>query len=400
MQEYLECDNEFLALIINYPYLIDNTVVKPIYLRSKARNLFEVLLDQKKENNEFIIEKMALSGKFDTNYYVELLTNNIYNSSREIKFKELEKFIIDRYKKEMYKRLTSNFNGDCKKLYNDLTLVNELDYNENEYVTAEDMYRTLTKKDTQVLLGYPYLDNALQLSQNDLLIVAGGTGTGKTAFAINLLYKLSKDYQCIYFNMEMSKDVLYRRLLAVSTGIAIKNIKRLDELENSEKSLAYEKMEEIEQRKIILVNKSTNTDEIKKDIVNIKDKRHIIAIIDHIGLVRSKGNSLYEKMTNVAKDLRSISINNSCTLIGLCQLSRESQKSDSEPKLQDLRDSGEIEQSARKVLLLHNKTENKEQRIHDMDIIIAKNDDGDRLIKSFKFDRYNQIFNEVYNGGN
>jgi replicative DNA helicase len=398
MQEYLECDNEFLALIINYPYLIDKTIIKSEYLIPKARILFSILLEQKKDGDNFIIEKMALNKNFDVEYYAKLLTSNIYNASRETKFKEIEKYLIERYKKIQYKNLTSKFDGNCKKLYDNLTKINEINYNENDYVTAKDIYNSLIQKDTKIKLGYPYLDNALNLSKNDLLIVAGGTGTGKTAFALNLLNKLSNDYQCIYFNMEMSKKILYKRLLAINTGITIKELENLDKLSDRDKNDVSEKMQDIERRKIILVNKVTDTEEIKKDIANINTDKHIIAFVDHIGLIRTKGNNLYEKMTNIAKELRSISMNNDCTLIGLCQLSRESQRSGDEPKLQDLRDSGEIEQSARKVLFLNNKTENKEQRIHQMDIIIAKNDDGDKLIKSFRFDRYNQIFNEIYNG--
>ena len=101
-------------------------------------------------------------------------------------------------------------------------------------------------------------------------------------------------------------------------------------------------------------------------------------------------------MTNVAKELREISLDNNCTVIGLCQLSREAQKQDTLPKLQDLRDSGEIEQSARKVLMIHNKSEDKLKRVQDMEIIIAKNDDGNKIVKDFEFDRYTQKFTEPF----
>ena len=103
-------------------------------------------------------------------------------------------------------------------------------------------------------------------------------------------------------------------------------------------------------------------------------------------------------MTEIAKELRRISINYDCTIIGLCQLSREAQKENKIPTLQDLRDSGEIEQSARKVIFLYNENPNENQ-IQDMQIIIGKNDDGDKKIKAFKFDKYRQKFEEVYNGG-
>jgi replicative DNA helicase len=137
--------------------------------------------------------------------------------------------------------------------------------------------------------------------------------------------------------------------------------------------------------------------EIKRTIAGIKSKKHIVAFVDHIGLVKTSGNSLYEKMTNVAKELRSISLNYDCTLIGLCQLSRESQRTNAEPKLQDLRDSGEIEQSARKVIMLHNVSKNPQDRYQNINVIIAKNDDGNKITKKFKVDKYIQRFEEDWN---
>ena len=118
--------------------------------------------------------------------------------------------------------------------------------------------------------------------------------------------------------------------------------------------------------------------------------------MDHIGLINGDGNSLYEKMTNIAKKIRGMCLDYNCTIFGLCQLSRESQKEEREPKLQDLRDSGEIEQSARKVILLYNKDSKKQNEIKDVDVLVAKNDDGNRIIKNFKFHTKKQKFMEVY----
>ena len=103
-------------------------------------------------------------------------------------------------------------------------------------------------------------------------------------------------------------------------------------------------------------------------------------------------------MTNVAKKIRGLCLDYNCTIFGLCQLSRESQKDEREPKLQDLRDSGEIEQSARKVILLYNRDYKKQIDIKNVDILVAKNDDGSCLVKNFKFDTKKQKFVEVGNG--
>jgi replicative DNA helicase len=398
MNELNDTEFNFLSLITNYPYLIENTIVKKEYLSDKAKIMFNILQIEYNLNKCFILERLRKNYKnFCEDDYIDLFSNCLYNSSRDIMFKQFEKEIIDNYKRKQYEVLTKNFDGDCNKLYDDLTKINDINCNENDYIRAEDMFKTLTNKKKQVKFNYPHLDYSLNLSQNDLLILAGSTGGFKTAFALNMLYRLSNEYQCVYFNMEMSKNIIYKRLLAIATGIEIQKLNDINRLPENQKQILKTTMEKIEENKIILINKSMDIKEIKREIASIKSKRHIIAFVDHIGLVKSSGNSLYEKMTNVAKELRSISLNYDCTLIGLCQLSRESQKNNTEPKLQDLRDSGEIEQSARKVIMLHNVSKNQQDREQNINVIIAKNDDGNKVIRKFKVDKYIQRFTEEWN---
>lgn len=385
---------EYLKLIFNYPDLLDVTIAKKEYFHKDFRDLFEILTEEHKKSKVFIIENLFKYNKFNVRVFSQINDKTMYNASRYVTLKEFEKTLIDRYKIEQTEVLVKNYKGDYNKLFNALQKINELNYNESEYIKASRMYEIMSSSNQKINLGYHNLDYALNLNKNDLLIIGGGTGTGKTAFALNLLVNLSGKYQIIYFNMEMGERILYRRLSSILTRITMSELRNINQLNSEKKELLKQAMLELEERKIIMVNKAVSTNEIYKTIQNIKTDKHIIAIIDHIGLIRGKGNNLYEKITTIAKDLRAISINTDCTIIGLCQLSRGSQRSEDAPVLQDLRDSGEIEQSARKAILLHNVSEDKEQRVQEMKIIIAKNDDGDKLVKSFRFDRYTQTFEE------
>lgn len=396
MKELEYYDDQVLSLIINYPYFLEKTIIKDEYLEPKARTMFKILKNQYLEYKEFIVDKLIKNKNFDIYYFTKLLNENYFSSSREIKFNEFEKYLIDRYKKQQYEKAVREYEGNPQKLYKKLTELNEINYNENEYITAKDIYDTIESKNETINIGYPLLDKGLNLSKHDLVILAGGTGTGKTAFALNLLMKLSKNYQCIYFNQEMGKNILYRRILSMTTGIDIRKLREMNLITEEYNKVNYA-LDEIERRKIILINKAVTITEIERGISNIKTNKHIIAFVDHIGLIKAPGKSLYERMTETAKELRRISINYDCTIIGLCQLSRGQQKENRTPTIQDLRDSGEIEQSARKVLLIFNEKPN-ENKIQDIQIIIGKNDDGDKLIKKFKFDKYKQLFEEVYNG--
>ena len=394
----INAEYEYLALVINYNDFLKRTIIKKEYFEGKDKILFEIITKEYKKNNALVLAELIKYNNFDLDYYIELLESNLYSTSREKQFKILEKQVIENFKSRQLKRTIELFSGNTDEFYKQIDKIRELNIEENEYITAEDMINTLEEENSQVKLGFSDLDKALYISQNDFVILAGGTGTGKTTFALNLLSNLSKEYQCVYFNMEMSKKTLYKRLSAIETGININKFNDIRTLETREVKFLYQKISEIEERKIILINNSQSIDNIEKIISNIKDDRKIVVILDHIGLINAQGNSLYEKMTNVAKKIRGLCLDYNCTIFGLCQLSRESQKDEREPKLQDLRDSGEIEQSARKVILLYNKDYKKQIDIKNVDILVAKNDDGSCLVKNFKFDTKKQKFVEVGNG--
>ena len=384
---------ELLALIINYPELLERNILKKEYFFGQDQILFNAILTEYKKHKVLLVENLSKYRGFNLEYYFQLQTDNLWNTNKEIKFEELQKGIIDKYKRRRFKEITDTYNGNYEKTIQDLEKLLEINYQENSYIKSEDVINSLFNEKRQLKLGYEEFDKDLNLSQNDLLIIGAGSGTGKTAFALNLLLKLCENYQCIYFNMEMSKDILYKRLIAIKTGISLKdlnNAKKLSSNDLKKISVASSDLENI-----ILINGSINTPIVKKNILNIKTDKHIVVFLDHIGLIKASGNSLYEKMTNVAKDLRTICLDCNCTIIGLCQLSRVSQKNNEIPKLQDLRDSGEIEQSARKVVLLYDEEKDSTNENHNMKMIIAKNDDGNRVIKDFVFERYTQRFKEV-----
>lgn len=384
---------ELLALIINYPELLERNILKKEYFFGQDQILFNAILTEYKKHKVLLVENLSKYNGINLEYYFQLQTDNLWNTNKEIKFEELQKGIIDKYKRRRFKEITDTYNGNYEKTIQDLERLLEINYQENSYINSEDVINSLFNEKRQLKLGYEEFDKDLNLSQNDLLIIGAGSGTGKTAFALNLLLKLCENYQCIYFNMEMSKDILYKRLIAIKTGISLKdlnNAKKLSSNDLRKISVASSDLENI-----ILINGSINTPIIKKNILNIKTDKHIVVFLDHIGLIKASGNSLYEKMTNVAKDLRTICLDCNCTIIGLCQLSRVSQKNNEIPKLQDLRDSGEIEQSARKVVLLYDEEKDSTNENHNMKMIIAKNDDGNRVIKDFVFERYTQRFKEV-----
>ena len=225
---------ELLALIINYPELLERNILKKEYFFGQDQILFNAILTEYKKHKVLLVENLSKYSGFNLEYYFQLQTDNLWNTNKEIKFEELQKGIIDKYKRRRFKEITDTYSGNYEKTIQDLEKLLEINYQENSYIKSEDVINSLFNEKRQLKLGYEEFDKDLNLSQNDLLIIGAGSGTGKTAFALNLLLKLCEDYQCIYFNMEMSKDILYKRLIAIKTGISLKDLNNAKKLSSND----------------------------------------------------------------------------------------------------------------------------------------------------------------------
>lgn len=78
-----------------------------------------------------------------------------------------------------------------------------------------------------------------------------------------------------------------------------------------------------------------------------------LVVLDYVQLVGAPGKNGYERVSNVARGLQHLCRQTHCPIVALSQLNREAKDLAREPLLGDLRESGELEQNANVVLLLH-----------------------------------------------
>lgn len=140
-----------------------------------------------------------------------------------------------------------------------------------------------------------------------------------------------------------------------------------------------EAMKEIgDKKRITMITGGKSIQAIQATINKLDPKEHTIVFIDHMGLITGLGRgSQYEKTTELAKTLRNISMTHNITMIALSQVSRSQNpqgntrnRENEAPTLSRLKESGEIENSARQVIFIYFKTEDN-YFIH-----IAKNSNG------------------------
>ena len=399
----VEIENEYLATLLNNEELLDIAQIKPTYLmQPNAKKLLQYMLECYEQNKCVDISKIYEKHKdVDLDYYVKLLDDTIvYPSSAKEHFIKFENEIVKNYKKIILKQYNKKINNDEISYDEYVETIKKLDdvnvINSSNQLTSEELLNGIN--DEKMVIGlnnFPKLSKTLKLVQNDFLIVGATTGAGKSGFLLNLMNDLMFRYQCIYFNMEMSKSTIYKRIVSIRNNIPMNQVNH--PLSENQKMGILNSLKDIEMDKAIVEHQANNIKDIKAIISQVKDKnRHTIVFIDHLGLCRCDNTkSLYEQATEVAKQLRQICLQYDCTIIGASQLNRAAYGSD-EISLSMLKDSGELENSASKVTLLYRANKNKDEPENDvqMELEIAKNRDGLCGVIQFRYDKTKQVFKE------
>lgn len=366
---------------------ITKDYLKDFSIQGKKYNfkyIFERIEQIHKENRDNeMLQILSTDEQIDMNIIMEIIQGNPLEQIGAILSKEGT--IIQAHKEELlrmeYKKLEDGLQSieDYSKNVNQ---INQLGTVKQENITEEDLKKCLNSDNKTIRgLGLPRLEACLKMKEHDFMVIsASGTGGGKTALALNMLSELSKHYQCVYFNMEMAEEDIKERLISIQSGETMDTLERYKYITDKElKNRIDEAIEEIgTNKRIKILTGAKSLEAVKATINRLDPNEHTIVFIDHIGMIRGfSRSSLYEKTTEIAKTLRAMALNHNITMIALSQVSRQQNqqgntrnRENEAPTLSRLKESGEIENSARQVIFIYFKTED------NYFIRIAKNTRG------------------------
>lgn len=386
--------DDLIGMFLVKPQLLDLTILKPSYFDKKHRDIFTAIKKSYKENKTIILEDILAVKGIDVDLVIACSTSTATTAL----FEQYQDYAVKEYKK---KALLAT----AKKLQNDEITIDEFYKDTNNFaslgsysstrLTKELLKGSITKHKNNIkFTRFTILEKKLNLKENDFVILAGATGVGKSGIAINLMDDLSRNYPCVYFNFEMVEEELYQRLISINSKLNQKMLESYETLPQKNMNVVNNAIDDISKRHIDIINHSSTLDKLRSFIMSYKSDKHFIVFVDHVGLIGVRAKNSYEKMTEVAKELRKMSLDNNCTIIGLCQLNREATKNAKQPNLSMLRDSGELEQSASKVIFVW---KNEKDCAEDYYLVIEKNRSGPKSIIPIGYNKENQIAYELSN---
>lgn len=395
-------------LILN-PESMKKIVISPENLFDyKNKFILELLIRQFKEygtiNTIGIIEnyKYLFTQKFQINEILQIMNlamadapiTDVDYLQQTIFERYVRKLILDEINKFKDSKISEN------ELFENLHKFESMSIKVNDHrLSSDELFSLINSKNKNINLKFLKLSECANIQEHDLVVVAARPGIGKTGFILNILEDLSSKYNCILFNMEMSEKQVYQRLISINSGTPMKYLNNT-ETTYQEKCIK-ESCNQIAKKKIKIYSQGQTISTIRRKIVSEAKNEHTIVFIDYVGLISTSSDrklSLYEKITSIVKELRQISLENDCTIFLVSQLNRqvENQK-DKTPKISDLKESGELEQSATTVLLLHDENHDKNLSKSEIEIsvIIGKNRNGKVGITRLNYNKENQQFSDI-----
>ncbi|GHO49162.1 replicative DNA helicase [Ktedonospora formicarum] len=242
---------------------------------------------------------------------------------------------------------------------------------------------------TGVPTGFKDLDCLTNgLHSSDLIIVAARPAVGKTSFALSLAYHASVHHRrnVGIFSLEMSKEQLMQRLLAIDAGIDQQHL-RAGLIEDDEWERIATSMSTLSEAGI-WIDDTANLSPLQlrsKARRWIADHHIDLIIIDYLQLMEAggsdgrKGENRTQLVSLISRSLKTLARELNVPILALAQLSRAVEARASKvPQLSDLRESGSIEADADMVLLLYrDELYNPETtRPNTADVLIAKHRHG------------------------
>jgi len=260
--------------------------------------------------------------------------------------------------------------------------------------------------------GFSEIDHVIGgFEPGRLYVVAGRPGSGKTSLALAMGLHLAKNELCpvLMQSLEMGNAEQAKRILSGLTNITGNSFRP-----RNKTRLTQEDWDRVEAALAELANVDLWIDDFSnKTVSEIVGQARVarrkygakILIVDHGGLVKpSTENARKElriQLSEMTRELKNLAKKEQFAVLCLFQLNREIEKRDKKaPRMSDLRESGQIEENADAIMLVHRPHLYDKGEDPDLaEIHVVKNRDGEtaKVNLAFKaeYTRFEDYFDRV-----
>lgn len=213
------------------------------------------------------------------------------------------------------------------------------------------------------------------LKNGEVTILAARPNLGKTSLALNIASRVAhfNHTAVAIFSLETENDRLFSRLVAAGSTVDLNKISKYD-LQAVDRQKIYDAIKELSA--LDLYFDSTPRIQLP-DLVNkcnmlhnrlIREGKQLgLIVVDYLTLIevpmKGNNNTPQEAIRRISAEMKALAQDLKVPILLLSQLSRKVEDRGDKPKMSDLRESGNLEQDADVVILLHRDDYQKESKV-------------------------------------
>lgn len=194
------------------------------------------------------------------------------------------------------------------------------------------------------------------LEPGQLVIVAARPAVGKTIIGCNVAaHVAAAGVPVLFFTLEMGRREIAQRILAARSGVSVQEMRAGTGDPRDWGRMSDATAATAPWRMFIDDTPSVTVAYVRAKARRIRRAQGLgLVVIDYLGLMRGTGDNRTQEVGSISRGLKALAKELKVPVIALAQLNRASEgRLDKKPTLADLRDSGEIEQDADIVAMLH-----------------------------------------------
>lgn len=247
----------------------------------------------------------------------------------------------------------------------------ELDTDQRFVTLAETTQRLLKRLQTIMagtqeagaMTGFNYIDNRGGLKRGNLDIIAGRTSNGKTALALAVALNCALAGTSVaFYSFEMTLDEITDRLAAMTSGVPAANIAR-GPLDDSQLAKLLDAAGTMHNLPVLFdKTRSADLDKLMASITEMAEQGVRVVFVDYLQQLTGKGyRDKRALLSDACVKLKNLAVQLDITIVALSQLARVDQQGSrtgkqgswNMPLMSQLKESGEIENSADNVYMIY-----------------------------------------------
>lgn len=208
--------------------------------------------------------------------------------------------------------------------------------------------------------GYHDLDDmTCGLQGGQLVLLAGRPAMGKSALGLNIACNVAieQNKPVLMFSYEMSDVEISMRVISSYARVDLQPVRKRGQSALTEDAIVRinQTVAGTNRSPITFDFHSQSVAQVRSRARRLKAEKGLsLIVVDYLQQMDGVGDTREQQVASVSRGLKKLAMELDVPVLGVCQLSRESEKRESKrPLMSDLRESGSLEQDADSVWFVH-----------------------------------------------